>query len=131
MKKYNEMFNTETFQLDWERVYSLPFKITLDTKLRVSIQILHRICYTTVMLFKFGLSETLLCYFCNEELETLEPFLFHGKKVNTFWNELNTILKSQDLVSTNFDIKDILFGHFCSDNDDSILGNDIILGVNI
>ena len=34
MKKYNEMFNTETFQLDWERVYSLPFKITLDTKLR-------------------------------------------------------------------------------------------------
>ena len=24
MKKYNEMFNTETFQLDWERVYSFP-----------------------------------------------------------------------------------------------------------
>ena len=42
MEKYNEMFNTaETFQLDWERVYSLPFKITLDTKYlikRVSIQ---------------------------------------------------------------------------------------------
>ena len=57
------------------------------------------------MLFKFGLSETPLCYFCNEELETLEPFLFHGKKVNTFWNELYTILKSQGLVSTNFDLK--------------------------
>ena len=27
MKKYNEMFNIETFQFDWERVYSLPFKI--------------------------------------------------------------------------------------------------------
>ena len=25
-KKYNKMFNTETFQLDWERVYSLPFQ---------------------------------------------------------------------------------------------------------
>ena len=72
MKKY-EMFNTEIFQLDWERVYSLPFKITLDTKLReFHYKILHRICYTTVMLFKFGSSETPLCYFCNEELETLE-----------------------------------------------------------
>ena len=97
MKKY-EMFNTETFQSDWERVYSLPFKITLDTKLReFHYKILHRICYTTVMLFKFGSSETPLCYFCNEELETLEHFLFHCKKVNTFWNELNTILKSWDL----------------------------------
>ena len=47
--------------------------------------------------------------------------------VNIFWNELNTILKSQDLVSTNFDFKDILFGHFCPDNDDSILVNYIIL----
>ena len=94
MKKY-EMFNTEIFQLDWERVYSLPFKITLDTKLReFHYKILHRIYYTTVMLFKFGLSETPLCYFCDEELETLEHFLFHCKKVNTFWNELNTILKS-------------------------------------
>ena len=40
------------------------------------------------------------------------------------------VLKSQDLVSTNFDIKDsniILFGHFCSDDDDIILANYIIL----
>ena len=118
----------ETFQLDWETVYSLFFKITLDKKLReFQYKILHRICYTNVMLFKFGLSKTPLCYFCNEELETLEHFLFHCEKVNTFWNEINTILKSQDLVSTNFDIKDILFVHFCSDDDDSILANYIIL----
>ena len=31
MKKYNEMFNTKTFELDWERIFSLPFKITLNT----------------------------------------------------------------------------------------------------
>ena len=28
IKEYNEIFNTKTFLLDWERVYSLPFKIT-------------------------------------------------------------------------------------------------------
>ena len=37
----------ETFQLDWEKVHSLIFKITLDTKLReFQYKILHRICYT-------------------------------------------------------------------------------------
>ena len=86
------MFNTETFQLDWERVYSLPFKITVDTKWReFQYKILHRICYTNVT-FKFGLAESPLGYFCNEELETLEHFLFHCERFNTFWNELNTIL---------------------------------------
>ena len=46
-KKYNKMFNTETFQLDWERVYSLPFQITLDTKSReFQYKVLLRICYT-------------------------------------------------------------------------------------
>ena len=68
----------ETFQLDWEKVHSLFFKITLDTKVReFQYKILHRICYTNVTLFKFGLSKTPLCYFCNEESETLEHFLFH------------------------------------------------------
>ena len=134
LQRFGTVFNcilkiyAEIFQLDWERVYSLFFKITLDTKLReFQSKILHRICYTNVMLFKFVLSKTLLHYFYNEELETLEHFLFHCEKVNTFWNEVNTILKSQDLVSTNFDIKDRLFGHFCWDDDDSILANYIIL----
>ena len=40
------MFSTETFQLDSERVYPLPFKITLNTKLReIQYKILYRICY--------------------------------------------------------------------------------------
>ena len=78
------------------------------------------------MLFKFGLVDSPHSIIIRE-LETSEHFLFHCEKVNTFWNELNTILKSQDLVITNFDIKDLLFGHFCSVNDDSILVNYIII----
>ena len=78
MKKYNEMFNTETFQLDSERVYPLPFQITLDTKLReIQYKILYRICYTNAMLFKFGLADSPLCYFCNEELVNYVFFSFN------------------------------------------------------
>ena len=36
MKKYNEMFNIETFELDWKRIFSLPFKIEYKVK-RISI----------------------------------------------------------------------------------------------
>ena len=129
MKKYNEMFNTKTFELDWERIFSLPFKITLNTKLReFQYKVLHRICYTNIMLFKFGLAVSLLCYFCNKELETLEHFFFYCSKVSTFWNELNILLKSKELISKNFHIQDILFGLFSADNvDDNILVNYIIL----
>ena len=130
MKKYNEMFNTKTFELDWERIFSLPFKITLNTKLReFQYKVLHRICYTNIMLFKFGLAVSPLCYFCNKELETLEHFFFYCSKVSTFWNELNILLKSQKLISKNFHIQDhILFGLFSADNvDDNILVNYTIL----
>ena len=94
---------------------------------RVSIQNTSQNLLHKCQVVQIWLTETPLCYFYNEELETLEHFLFYCEKVNTFWNELNTILKSQDLVSANFDIKNILFGHFCSDDDDSILANYIIL----
>ena len=72
------MFNTETFELDWERIFSLPFKkITLNTKLReYQYKIHHRICYTNFVLFKFGLAVSPLCHFCNKELETIEHFFF-------------------------------------------------------
>lgn len=80
------------------------------------------------MLFKFGLADSPLCYFCNKELETLEHFFFYCSEVSTFWNELNILLKSQKLISKNFHIKDILFGLFSADNvDDNILVNYIIL----
>ena len=112
MKKYNEAFNTETFHLDWERIYSLPFKGTLDTKLReFQYKILHKICYTNDMLFKFRIVDSPLCYFCGEEiLETLELFFFFCERVRTFWKELNAI------TSSSFDIKDVIFGLFHQEN---------------
>ena len=59
MKKYKEMFKTKTFELDWERIFSLPFKITLNTKLReFQYNVLQRICYTNLMLFKFDLADS-------------------------------------------------------------------------
>ena len=54
VKKNSKAFNADTFHLDWEKIYLLPFKTTFHTKLRdFQYKILDRILYTNDMLFKF------------------------------------------------------------------------------
>ena len=125
-KKYNEAFSTHTFQLDWGKIYLLPFKTTLDTKLReFQYKILNRILYTNKMLFKFKKVVSPLCDFCEKELETIEHLFFHCTKVSTFWDELKVVLNSLD-IAIRFDIKNVLFGILDADNI-SILVNYILL----
>ena len=51
----------------------VPFKTTLDTKLReFQYKILIRILYTNNMLFKLKKVNYPLCDFCEKELETIE-----------------------------------------------------------
>ena len=125
-KKYNEAFSTHTFQLDWEKIYLLPFKTTLDTKLReFQYKILNRILYTNKMLFKFKKVDSPLCDFCEKELETIEHLFFHCTKVSMFWNDLKSVLDSFN-ITIRFDIMNVLFGILDTDNI-SILVNYIIL----
>ena len=125
-RKYNEAFSTHTFQLDWEKIYLLPFKTTLDTKLReFQYKILNRILYTNKMLFKFKKVDSPFCDFCEKELETIEHLFFHCTKVSMFWNDLKSVLDSFN-ITIRFDIMNVLFGILDTDNI-SILVNYIIL----
>ena len=88
-KKYEESFNTEESQLDWKKIYLTPIRATLSTKLReFQYKILNRILYTNDMLFKFKKIESPLCYFCENDVETIEHFLFLCPRVQVFWNEV-------------------------------------------
>ena len=109
-KKYNEAFSTHTSQLDWEKIYLLPFKTTLDTKLReFQYKILSRILYTNKMLFKFKKVDSPLGDFCEKELETIEHLFFHCTKVRTFWDDLKVVLNSLN-ITVRLDIKAVLLG---------------------
>ena len=122
MKKYDKLFNTDTFRLDWEKIYLLPFKTTLYTKLReFQYKLLNRIIYTNDMLFKFRKTDSPLCYFCETEPETLEHFFFYCSKVRAFWEEVNLLSNSQGMICRSFDIRDILFGVL------DIVSNEILL----
>ena len=125
-KKYDEAFSTHTSQLDWGKIYLLPFKTTLDTKLReFQYKILNRILYTNKMLFTFKKVDSPLCDFCEKELETIEHLFFHCTKVRTFWDDLKVVLNSLN-ITVRLDIKAVLFG-IVDTEDISLLVNYILL----
>ena len=98
MKKYDKAFaDTGTFHLDWEKIYILPSKVTLRTRLReFQYKTLNRILYTNEMFFK--IVDSLLTYFCGTESETLEHFFFYCPEVRSFWNEVTVMLNSQGIT---------------------------------
>lgn len=125
--RYEDVFNTEFFKLDWKKIFVLPFRTTLSTKLReFQYKILNRILYTNQLLYKIGKAESPLCYFCQSELETLEHLLFKCPRIKEFWFEVYLLLSNQNIVSAPFDIKDIIFGVYES-NSNVLLINQIIL----
>ena len=72
--RYNEMFHDS--ELVWNKIYSLPFQVALDTYTRdFQYKILNRILFTNSKLFKLKLVESPLCSFCDKKEETLEHLL--------------------------------------------------------
>ena len=61
------------------------------------------------MLFKIKKVDSLWCYFCGAESETLEHFFFYCSKVRAFWDEVTVMLNSQGITFRPFDFKDISF----------------------
>ena len=73
--------NYPTLLGKWTKIYSLPFKATLDTKLRVfQYRFLNRIVYTNDKLFPFKIVDSPYCAFCKNEVESPEPFFFFPAK---------------------------------------------------
>ena len=63
--------------LNWEKVYSLPFRVTMESKIReFQYKVLNNIVFTNEKLFRFGLAQSPSCTFCQEESESLEHLLF-------------------------------------------------------
>ena len=75
--------------IEWKRLYSLAFAITLDTKLReFQYKLLNLIIFMNKKLYQFKMVETPLCAFCNKEEESLEHILYFCLPSRNFWKEL-------------------------------------------
>ena len=111
--RFNEMFpDTE---LVWNKIYSLPFQVALDTKTRdFQYKILNRILFTNAKLSKFKLIESPLCSFCSKEEETPEHLFVFCQYSRGFCKEISSWLRECgiDTLPDLTDHANIMFGLF-------------------
>ena len=96
--------------IDWKSVYSLPFRTTLESKLReFQFKILNRIVFTKEKLFRFGIADSTSCTFCQTEVESIEHLLFSCKISPSFWKHV--LLRDYNIFVDNL-TEDVIFGKF-------------------
>ena len=99
--------------IDWKKIYSLAFSVTLDTNLRVfQYKLPNRIVFTKNKLYKFKIVDSPLCTFCKIEEESLEHLLFFCKATEVFWKEVLSWLAIHKNKTLNFSLMDVPFGKF-------------------
>ena len=110
-----------------EKVYSLPSRTTLDSKLReFQYKILNNIAFTNDKLFRFGLSQSPNCTFCNEKPESLEHLLSRCKVSSELWKEVLSWLKEYNIVLESFNEIGLFLGIF-EESEDFFLINHVML----
>ena len=86
-----ELYFDHEFKINvtnWNEIYHLPFKVTIDCKLReFQFKILHNILYTNARLSKMNIPtvDNALCSFCKNKEETLLHILHDCQHVQLFW----------------------------------------------
>ena len=121
---YNIKFNDHN--LDWKSIYLLPRKVTLDSHTRIfQYKILNNILYLNEKLFKFRISSSSLCSFCNTSEETPEHLLSLCTHTLTLWSQLQVFLDGY-IVLPDLVPQTAILGYLNIDND-FILINHLLL----
>ena len=85
--------------VDCKKIYSLPFVVTTDTKIReFQYKLLNDIVFTNEKLFRFKMIDSPLCSFCKKDVESLEHFLFDCTFVESFWKTFTSWLTNQNIT---------------------------------
>ena len=121
--KWNEIFT----DIDWKHTHLMPFKSTIDTKLRTfQYKFLMRILPCNKKLYKQKLVNSTLCDFCAMNVETTTHLFWECNVTRAFWAELQQFLHNKDFI-INFNLRTISFGLEKRAQDSCILNFLIIL----
>ena len=123
--RYNEsLYNV---CLEWKEIYSLPFKVTLDTKSReFQYKVLNRYLVTNTFLKKIGKIDSSACSFCGVNDEFLEHLFVTCLFLATLWEELVMWCNNINIKVESLSAVDIIFGDW-QRKEDFLLLNHIIL----
>ena len=113
--------------IDWEKVYTLAFQCTLDTKIReFHYKILNCIIFTNVKLNLIGVVESPNCTFFQEAAESVEHLLFSCRISSDFWKHVLSWLRDNDVHVEAINKSNVIFEKF-DIVEDCILINHILL----
>lgn len=107
--RYNEFFKDA--RLEWKKIYSLPFRVALDTKSReFQYRVLNRYLTTNILLEKIGKISSSACSFCGATDESLEHLLVACNFTTILWERLNMWFNNRDIEVQSLSAEDIIFG---------------------
>ena len=122
--KFDAHFVNDT--LNWKKIYSLPYRVALDTKTReFQYKLLNRCLVTNTFLCKIGIIPSPACSLCGESDESLEHLFLSCHYTKNFWSEVIKWLVDHKVKIENLSDKDILFGIIGCE--DEIFVNHILL----
>ena len=106
---FNHILNTNVRA--WEALYTLPLRLTIDTKLRdFQWKILHNILPTNVKLHKMLIIASPACTFCGVENETLLHLFCDCTEVKSFWETVHQKWRKHLKLCFPFTAEAILLG---------------------
>ena len=105
--KFNAHFVNDT--LNWNKIYSLPYRVALDTKTReFQYKLLNRCLATNTFFCKIGIIPSPACSLCGESDESLEHLFLSCRYSKNFWAEVIKLLVDQKVKIENLSDKDVL-----------------------
>ena len=116
-------------EIDCEKVYTLAFQCTLDTKIReFQYKILNCIIFTNENLNLIGVVESPNCTFCQEATESVEHLLFSCRITSNFWKHVLSWLRDNHVHVGIINEPDIIFGKFDIVKDYILINHILLLG---
>jgi hypothetical protein len=95
----------------WSTVFLIPFKCTLDTKLRwFQFRLTHRILGVNSFLEKIGRKDSNLCTFCQNSEETILHIFCECPIILTLWRNVVKWIKEKLNINIRMDKEMQLFG---------------------
>ena len=94
--------------LNWTVIYTIPFKVSLSTKLRYfQFQFLHKYLPLNKFLFDINIVDSKLCSFCKQEDETSDHLFWECRITKSFWSDVQLKILNNNINITD---KDVYFG---------------------
>ena len=111
----------------WKNIYSLPRKVTLDTKTRIfQDKILNNILYLNYQMFNMKIVSSPFCSFCGESSETVGHLFLRCRYASKLWIEVKEWLQPS-LILPNLTGKLIFLGFLDNQSNDVIINHLILL----